>query len=91
MMSTNEHEHELPIREFQDRKVLTGAEFLLRQGHEEGQREMLLTQLEDKFGKLPLEVITAVKALPITGLKELAHRILTAQHLSDLKVGVHDA
>ncbi len=79
-------------REEVDEMVLTGTQYLLRQGREEGreeglrigQSEILLTQLEDKFGKLPTEVVTAVKELPLARLKELAHKILTAQQLSEL-------
>ncbi len=78
-------------REEVEEMVLTGAEYLLRQGREEGQSEILLTLLEDKFGNLPMDVVTAVKALPLARLKALAHQILTAQQLSDLHLGVNNS
>ena len=82
-------------REEEAEMVMTGAEYLVRQGREEGLQigliELLLSMLEDKFGKLPMEVVTTVKALPLSRLKTLAHQILTAQHLSDLHMGVTNA
>lgn len=60
--------------------VLTGAQAL----KQEGSSEILLTQLIDKFGKLPANVEMTVKEMSLTGLKQLAHRILTAQTLSEL-------
>ena len=37
-----------------------------------------------------MEVVTAVKAMPLMRLKELAHQILTAQQLSDLHLNVEN-
>jgi len=82
-------------REEMEEMVLTGTQYLLKKGREEGreeglrigQSELLLTMLEDKFGKLPEDVVNAVKALPLTRLKELAHQILRAERLSDLHLG----
>ena len=92
-------EHKEEVEEM----VMTGAEYLWRQGRKEGrkegreeglrigQSELLLTLLQDKFGKLPMDVVTAVKAMPLARLKELAHQILTAQQLSDLHLNVENA
>lgn len=77
--------------------VLTGAQALLRQGRLEGRQEareeawqevieILLILLEDKFGELPEKVIATVNAMSPARMKELAHRILSAQTLSDLNL-----
>jgi len=88
-------------REEMEEMVLTGTQYLLRKGREEGrvegreeglrigQSELLLAQMEDKFGELPADVVTAVQALPLAKLKELAHQILHAERLADLRLGAH--
>jgi len=68
--------------------VLTGAEYLLRQGRkegrEEGRVETLLEQLECRFGSLPARVVTVIRALPNARLQELTRQIMIAQSLDDL-------
>ena len=80
--------------------VLTGAQALMldgekkgkkigvkkgeKKGEKKGYRELLLTLLADKFGELPIGVVTAIKAMSIIQLEKLAQQILTAQTLAEL-------
>ena len=73
-------------REEVDEMAMTDAQSLVAQGRKEGRLEMLLEQLEDKFGPVPPRVRAAVEALPQQRLREMARRLLTAQDLSDLQL-----
>jgi hypothetical protein len=57
-----------------------------REGRQEGYSDVLLAQLEDKFGPLSEQTVTAVKALPLARLEKLTHQILTAKSLNELKL-----
>ncbi|HZO89278.1 MAG TPA: DUF4351 domain-containing protein [Chthonomonadaceae bacterium] len=60
----------------------------LAQGRKEGWHEMLieiiLEQLESKFGSLSEDVVPRVNALTIRKAKALARRLLTANSLAEL-------
>ena len=67
---------------------MTGAEVLIRQGRregrEEGQRRLLLVQLEAKFGPLSEATISRVEALSAEGFDRVGRAILTAPTLDAL-------
>lgn len=60
--------------------AMTGAQWL----EEKGRREVLLEQLEFKFGPLPAEITAKIQALTGRRITDLAKRVLTAQTLDDL-------
>jgi hypothetical protein len=60
-------------------------ESALKEGREEGKRDLLLEQLERRFGPLPQAAVKRVRALTSSEqLSRLAARVLDAQSLEDL-------
>jgi len=57
---------------------------LLRQGRVEGQVEMLLSQAEKRFGRIPADVSRRISALKPAQLKRAGLRLLDAQRIEDL-------
>jgi flagellar biosynthesis/type III secretory pathway protein FliH len=58
-----------------------------REGRQEGAHEMLLSQMEARFGLIPEEVRRSVQEIRDTEeLKELGKRLLSAASLSDLRL-----
>jgi hypothetical protein len=57
---------------------------LLRQGRAEGQLEMLRSQIEKRFGKIPPAVTQRLAALKPAQLKRAGLRLLDAQRIEDL-------
>ncbi|MEQ8766234.1 MAG: Rpn family recombination-promoting nuclease/putative transposase [Planctomycetota bacterium] len=55
-----------------------------REGHTEGQRELIRMQLESRFGTLPPHVQVAVESASTEELSRMAHKILTAQSLEEV-------
>jgi hypothetical protein len=56
----------------------------LRQGRVEGQVEMLLSQMEKRFGRIPLSVSERIAALKPAQLKRVGLRLLDARRIEDL-------
>ena len=56
----------------------------LRQGRVEGQMEMLLSQVQKRFGRIPPAVAQRISALKPTQLKRVGLRLLDAQRIEDL-------
>jgi hypothetical protein len=56
----------------------------VRQGRVEGQVEMLLSQIEKRFGKIPAAVAQRIAALKPAQLKRVGLRLLDAQRIEDL-------
>jgi hypothetical protein len=56
----------------------------LRQGRVEGQVEMLLSQIEKRFGRIPPAVRERIAALKPLQLKRAGLRMLDAQRIEDL-------
>lgn len=56
----------------------------LRQGRVEGQVEMLLSQIEKRFGRVPPAVSQRIAALKPAQLKRVGLRLLDAQSIKDL-------
>jgi hypothetical protein len=59
---------------------------LLRQGRAEGQVEMLLSQIQKRFGRVPPAVSQQIAALKPAQLKRAGLRLLDAQRIEDLFV-----
>ena len=59
-----------------------------KEGRVEGARDMLLSQIEQRFGPLPKKMRSKIKAIdsPET-LKLLCQRVLVAKSLEDLEIG----
>ena len=55
-------------------------------GHEEGRRDLLMDQLNVKFGQLPEEIVARVKTLETAEIDRIGRTILTAQTLAELKL-----
>ena len=58
----------------------------LAKGRVEGRAETLLEQLECRFGPLPAQVTSAVRALPPERLREITRKIFVAESLADLNL-----
>jgi hypothetical protein len=56
----------------------------LRQGRMEGQVEMLLSQIQKRFGRVPPAVSQRIAALKSAQLKRVGLRLLDAQRIEDL-------
>ena len=54
------------------------------EGLVEGRAETLLELLEVRFGQLPAQIITAVRALSPDRLHEITRLVITAKSLADL-------
>jgi predicted transposase YdaD len=54
------------------------------EGKLEGKSEMLMAQLEQKFGLLPAETVTALQSMSEAQLTRVGLRLLSAQTLEDL-------
>jgi hypothetical protein len=63
---------------------LTNYEQGLVKGREEGQRQLLLLQLEKRFGPLSKEAIDRLTALSATRLLEMGEALITAKSLKEL-------
>jgi hypothetical protein len=60
-------------------------EKIARQGRLEGQRELLLRQLQVKFGPLPPAVVARIQAITAeAALEKLGEQVLTAESLADI-------
>jgi hypothetical protein len=57
---------------------------VLRKGRVEGQVDMLLSQIQKKFGRIPLAVSQKISALKPAQLKRVGLRLLDAQRIEDL-------
>jgi hypothetical protein len=57
---------------------------LLRQGRAEGQMELLLSQIQKRFGRIPPAVAQRIAALKPAQLKRVGLRLLDAQRIEDL-------
>ncbi len=70
--------------------AMTDAQVLMAQGRREGrteaQREMLILQLEHKFGSLSDEVKSRIAALTQRKMRDIATRLLEAQSLAELNL-----
>lgn len=58
-------------------------------GRRKGKRDVLMVQLEAKFGPLPEDMEDRLDVLPVERLDQIARAILTAQSLQEL--GLADA
>lgn len=58
-----------------------------KKGIEKGQREMLLWQLQQRFGPLPAEAAGRVSRATRSDLERWARRVLTAPTLADVLDG----
>ena len=59
-----------------------------KEGRVEGARDMLLSQIEQRFGPLPKTVRSEIKAIDSARtLKLLGKRVLEAKSLEDLRIG----
>ena len=56
----------------------------LRQGRVEGQVEILLSQIQKRFGRIPPVVAQRLAALKPAQLKRVGLRLLDAQRIEDL-------
>lgn len=56
----------------------------LEEGKREGRAELLLRQLERRFGSLPADVMSRVRSASIGELEVWAERILDARSLADV-------
>ena len=57
------------------------------QGRAEGRADILLEQLCCRFGPLPAQVDTTIRALSLERLQEITPLVLTVQSLADLHLG----
>jgi hypothetical protein len=57
---------------------------LIRQGRAEGQLEIVLSQVEKRFGRIPPAVSQRIGALKPAQLKRVGLRLLDAQRIEDL-------
>lgn len=65
---------------------VSGADKLLQEGRQEGERLLLLRMMRFKFGSLSDEVTAKVNALTEPQIDEIATRIFEAKTLDDLKL-----
>jgi hypothetical protein len=73
------------LNDIMDNKVIGPAiRQGLRQGRVEGQVEMLLSLIEKRFGRVPLDVSRRISALKPTQLKRAGLRLLDARRIEDL-------
>lgn len=63
--------------------AMTMGEELIAEGHDLGQRDLLLKQLRRRFGELPEAVVAQVRAAPSEQIEVWALRILDARSLSE--------
>jgi hypothetical protein len=68
--------------------ILTDAEELKQEGRQEGlmegQRSLLLAQLEFKFSPLPEEIRSKLERCTLEQITDLSVRVLTAQSLEEM-------
>ncbi len=69
------------LNDIMDNKVIGPA---IRQGRVEGQMEMLRSQIEKRFGKIPPAISRRIAALKPAQLKRVGLRLLDAQRIEDL-------
>ena len=67
---------------------LKGREEGLEEGLEKGRAETLLEQLDYRFGPLPAQVASAIRALPPKRLQEITRQILLVQSLDELHLSL---
>ncbi len=73
------------LNDIMDNKVIGPAiRQGLRQGRVEGQMEMLLSQIQKRFGRIPPAVAQRLAALKPAQLKRVGLRLLDAQRIEDL-------
>lgn len=65
-------------------EIVNVADQLIERGRQQGQRELLLTQLTTRFGALPQGALTRVSAAGPSEIKRWAERVLTAPTLADV-------
>jgi flagellar biosynthesis/type III secretory pathway protein FliH len=76
---------ESALKEGIEKGIEKGLEKGLEKGREEGKRDLLLEQLERRFGPLPQATVKRVRALTSSEeLSRLATRVLDAPSLEDL-------
>jgi len=81
----NRETKKMPILEdIMDHDVLGPA---IRQGRAEGQMEMLLEQIEKKFGGIPPRIHKRIASLKPNQIKTAGLRLLDAQRIEDLFAG----
>ncbi|MBI1926131.1 hypothetical protein HYR99_18000 [Candidatus Poribacteria bacterium] len=65
---------------------LTAAEFIRQQTHRQTQQQILIKQMETKFGALPTQISQTVQAIEAEGkLSALLTQILTASSLAEME------
>jgi hypothetical protein len=67
-----------------EKGVDQGREDGIKEGIEKGQRELLLDQLTERFGALPMAVTERITQASVQNLKRWGKRILTAASLDDV-------
>jgi hypothetical protein len=67
-----------------EKGIEEGIEKGIEKGVEKGRRELLLEQLEERFGPLPASTVERLRKLPVEQLKELGRAFVRAQSLRDL-------
>ena len=76
---------ESALKEGIEKGIEKGLEKGLEKGREEGKRDLLLEQLECRFGPLPQAIVKRVRTLTSSEeLSRLAARVLDAPSLEDL-------
>lgn len=65
-------------------KILFAGERLIERGRREGERAVLLRQLTERFGALPIEVVARIQAAAPSELETMLSRVLTASALEDV-------
>jgi Domain of unknown function (DUF4351) len=87
-----EEDFQQQLREFEGARALayissierSGIERGLEQGLEQGRREMVLEQLNDKFGGLPESIAAPVEKLDVEQLRSLGKALLGFSSIDDL-------
>lgn len=65
-------------------KILFAGERLIERGRREGEKAVLLRQLGQRFGALPVDAVASVHAATPSDLEEMLSRVLTAPTLDDV-------
>jgi Putative transposase, YhgA-like len=65
-------------------EIVTAADQLREQGRQQGNRDMLLDLLQERFGMLPDAALTRVAAADVAQLREWNRRVLKAPTLDDV-------
>jgi hypothetical protein len=72
-------------------EIVTAADWLREQGRQEererARREIVLEQLQERFGTLPDEAVARVMAAGLDQLRVWTRRVLTAPTLDDALAG----